>query len=218
MDRTAVITAGPTRSRLDAVRFIMNTSSGALGRVLAEEGLLRGYDVHHLHGPFSLLPRLDRRMSGRLLATEISWIDELLPALRTTGMAINPTVIFHAMAVLDYLPDTSSLTKRPSGTSWEISLKPNRKIIDLLPEIFPGSMLIGFKLETRISQECLVERAGKLARRSNAELIVANLLEWVDGDSYRCILVDKDDNIIESIRGREELSRFLWNFIESFRT
>ena len=196
----------------------MNTSSGYLGRILAEEGLRRGYDIHHFHGPFSQLPQSDGSMSGTLQLEKISWLEELLPSLRSAGEHIHPVVVFHAMAVLDYVPEMSAKGKQPSGTSWTLDLKPTPKVIDLIPDIFPGSKLIGFKLETRISREKLIERASELARRTNAELVVANLLEWVDGDSYECILVDRDNTIIESIRGRMQLAEFLWDVIETTRS
>jgi phosphopantothenoylcysteine decarboxylase / phosphopantothenate---cysteine ligase len=43
--RTVVVTAGGTRERIDAVRFIGNRSSGKMGRAVADEAYLRGADV-----------------------------------------------------------------------------------------------------------------------------------------------------------------------------
>ena len=194
----------------------MNTSSGLLGRVLAEEGLQRGYEIHHFGGAFAQKPLMHDHMPGKLREVDIPWFEDLLPALRDAGTRIRPSVVFHAMAVLDYIPESRSVVKVPSGKPWDIRLVPTPKIIDLLNGVFPGSMLIGFKLETCVSEKKLVARAGDLARRTNAELVVANLLEWVDGDSYRCILVDRENRIVEYIEGRKRLSRYLWDFVETF--
>ena len=51
-----LITSGPTRANLDAVRFISNRSSGRLGRKMALEALGRGAQVTFVAGPDSVVP------------------------------------------------------------------------------------------------------------------------------------------------------------------
>ena len=46
-----LITAGPTREPIDAVRFLSNRSSGRLGLALARAGLEAGHEVTLLLGP-----------------------------------------------------------------------------------------------------------------------------------------------------------------------
>ena len=48
---TVLITAGPTREPIDAVRFISNRSSGRMGFALATEALRRGARVTLVTGP-----------------------------------------------------------------------------------------------------------------------------------------------------------------------
>ena len=43
--RRVIVTAGGTRERIDAVRFIGNRSSGKMGRAVADEAYLRGAEV-----------------------------------------------------------------------------------------------------------------------------------------------------------------------------
>src|SRR5438105_2631106 len=54
LDRKFVVTAGPTREGVDAVRFLSNRSSGRMGYALAAAAWRRGADVTLISGPASL--------------------------------------------------------------------------------------------------------------------------------------------------------------------
>lgn len=54
--KTVLITAGPTREALDAVRFLSNRSSGKMGYALAEAARDRGARVVLISGPVALEP------------------------------------------------------------------------------------------------------------------------------------------------------------------
>jgi phosphopantothenoylcysteine decarboxylase/phosphopantothenate--cysteine ligase len=49
-----LITSGPTRQYLDPVRYLTNSSSGKMGRALAEAALALGHDVVIVTGPVEL--------------------------------------------------------------------------------------------------------------------------------------------------------------------
>src|SRR3982750_2026910 len=53
---TVLITAGPTREKIDPVRYLTNRSSGRMGYALAEAALRRGARVLLVSGPTSLKP------------------------------------------------------------------------------------------------------------------------------------------------------------------
>ncbi len=53
---TVLITAGPTREKIDPVRYLTNRSSGRMGYALAEAALRRGARVILVSGPTSLTP------------------------------------------------------------------------------------------------------------------------------------------------------------------
>ena len=46
-----LITTGPTREPIDAVRFISNRSSGRMGVAIAKAAINAGHQVTILHGP-----------------------------------------------------------------------------------------------------------------------------------------------------------------------
>ncbi|MBN1423643.1 hypothetical protein JXA88_03715 [Candidatus Fermentibacteria bacterium] len=208
----AVVTSGPTRARLDAVRFLMNTSSGSLGAAIADQGLARGWEVGLVHGPCSTLPPPHPNLSTH----PVSWLSDLYPTLLGVPYREEIAVVFHAMAVLDWAPRTVSQGKRASGRPWRVVLDPTPKIIDELRGLFPNAALIAFKLETGVTEEELVARAGRLARRCGADIVVANLLEWVQA-GYRCRVVCGDGSVRADIVGREETAAWLWGWVENRR-
>src|SRR5438270_10959813 len=53
---TVLITAGPTREKIDPVRYLTNRSSGRMGYALAEAALRRGARVLLGTGPTALTP------------------------------------------------------------------------------------------------------------------------------------------------------------------
>ena len=52
--RKVLITAGPTRERIDPVRFISNRSSGKMGYAVAQAARERGAEVVLVSGPVNL--------------------------------------------------------------------------------------------------------------------------------------------------------------------
>src|ERR1700729_1190464 len=53
---TVLITAGPTREKIDPVRYLTNRSSGRMGYALAEAALRRGARVVLISGPVAIPP------------------------------------------------------------------------------------------------------------------------------------------------------------------
>ena len=51
-----LISAGPTREKIDPVRFISNYSSGKMGYALAEAASKKGHAVTLVSGPVSIVP------------------------------------------------------------------------------------------------------------------------------------------------------------------
>ncbi|HLD28898.1 MAG TPA: bifunctional phosphopantothenoylcysteine decarboxylase/phosphopantothenate--cysteine ligase CoaBC, partial [bacterium] len=53
--KRVLVISGPTREYLDSVRYLTNSSSGIMGRFLAEEGSLRGAEVTFITGPATVM-------------------------------------------------------------------------------------------------------------------------------------------------------------------
>jgi phosphopantothenoylcysteine decarboxylase/phosphopantothenate--cysteine ligase, prokaryotic len=94
--RRYVVTAGPTRERIDMVRFVTNPSSGRMGLELARVLRALGGDVTIVHGPVSLRPPWDVKAVG------VESAREMLAAV--LGALEGADGLFAAAAVADYEP------------------------------------------------------------------------------------------------------------------
>src|SRR6476646_10737201 len=95
---TVLITAGPTREKIDPVRYLTNRSSGRMGYAMAEAAIRRGARVLLVSGPTSLThPR----------AAELKRV-ESTEEMRDAVLNLLPqaTVVIKSAAVSDYRPTT----------------------------------------------------------------------------------------------------------------
>src|SRR5215470_2468244 len=121
---TILITAGPTREKIDPVRYLTNRSSGRMGYALAEAAIRRGARVLLVSGPTSLTPP-DAAEITRVETTEqmhVAVVD-LLP---------EATIVIKAAAVSDYtVPNPpQQKMKRKGAISLDLEATP-----DILVEI-----------------------------------------------------------------------------------
>lgn len=192
----------------------MNTSTGALGTLIAEEGMSRGWPVDFVAGPFSAVPHAPNDEPAKLMLHNTPWQEDVLPTLRRIAERGETSAIFHVMAVLDYIPESPMNSKRSSGAPWSVTLVPTPKIIDGMCTLFPQALLVAFKLEMGVDEAILQERAARLAARSGADLVVANLLDWISPGQYRCLIIDKTGSVKERLSGRMQTATYLWDYVE----
>lgn len=182
-----LITAGPTREPLDAVRYLGNRSSGRLGIELASAAARRGWATTLLLGPTSLGCNDTRVETIRFSSTaELgALLDRHTPRCDCLLMAA---------AVADFrpsqdasAPQTTKLRRRDGGLTLHLEATP-----DLLAQAArgrrPGQLLVGFALEPR---ERLIDAAKAKLTRKGVDLIVANPLETMDSDQIEARLIEK---------------------------
>jgi len=185
--KSVVITLGATRSPIDDIRFIQNTSSGFSGFAIADNLFRHGHDVTCVKGVTTVptpkwLP----------LIIEADSPDEMLKEL----FALSNDDIeawIHSAAVLDYVVENSAEGKLASQQGpLDVTLIESPKHILELTQKCQGSVRIGFKLETGIKQKELVRRALAQIEFANMTAVVANRLEDInDSSKPRAYLVDK---------------------------
>src|SRR5450755_2767353 len=121
---TVLITAGPTREKIDPVRYLTNRSSGRMGYALAEAALRRGARVLLVSGPTSLTPPA---------AAEVTRV-ESTEDMRDTVLKLLPqaTIVIKTAAVSDYRPKAAAgqKIKRKGPISLELEATP-----DILKEL-----------------------------------------------------------------------------------
>ncbi len=166
--RRMVVTAGPTREPLDAIRFLSNRSTGAMGVALARCAAALGADVTLIHGPLSVPAPA---VLGRLVPVETA--AEMAEAV--AAHLPDADALIMSAAVADFTPETvdeGKLKKEALGTAWTIPVK---RTTDILAEVVdaedrPGLLTVGFALET----EDLIHRATEKLKAKGLDFIVAN--------------------------------------------
>ena len=209
-----LVTSGPTRAWLDRVRYIANTSTGALGARVAEALVSRGIRVKLIRGLGGESPSVN--VSSLLEEVEVVTIDDLIEQIRITAASGNIRTVVHAMAVLDYVPECALGEKRTSSAEyWDVRLVRAPKVIALIRALLPDACTVGLKLEAGVSEEELIARAHDSLRRYNLDMVVANDLDRVGPDSHEAILVAPGGMILHRASSKKEIAAKIVEFIVS---
>ena len=163
---SVLITAGPTREKLDPVRFISNYSTGTFGYELAREALRRGHRVVLISGP----THLDAPKGAKLVRIESAL--EMRKAVMSRLKQAD--YIIMAAAVSDWRPVKASYRKiKRSSNRISVEMVENPDILSEIGMRKAGRVVAGFALET----ENLEKNAIKKLLAKNADIIVANGLK-----------------------------------------
>ena len=194
-DRKVVaITLGANRAPIDSVRAIQNASSGSTGWIIAQHLHRMGHTVICIAGKTSVQPDFalpDIRRAGSPDAM-------LAASLEIASFGIKPDAWIHSAAVLDYFAEPLSGKKASGNENWDISLAPGPKHIAELAPLVEGARRIGFKLETEVPVEILVDRAMDQIEHYGVDAVVANLKEEVhDSNTPRGRIVLPDGSVRE---------------------
>jgi phosphopantothenoylcysteine synthetase/decarboxylase len=204
--RKIAITSGPTRARVDAVRYISNRSTGSLGVAIAEECLREEANVTFFHGIGSLIPA----KAPGLERVEIETVDDMVSALKRKLTKDRYDAVFHAMAVLDYVPERELKGKIPSGRNHlTVRFVKTPKVINLIKELSPETILVGFKLEVGVTKSELAERARKMMKSSKADFVLANDLRTVEKGQHIGYLLNGEGRFRGPLKGKVAIARAL---------
>jgi phosphopantothenoylcysteine decarboxylase/phosphopantothenate--cysteine ligase len=164
-----VVTAGPTRGWIDRIRFITNPSSGKMGIAIAQELNSRGASVALVLGPTS------QKSTGLAEVVNVQTAEEMLKAVMNALASRKTDGLVSAAAVSDYVPAKKEETKLASGKSGlVVDLVPTKKIIDEARNKYKNLFIVGFKVESGISDEELENRARAKIESGICNLVVAN--------------------------------------------
>jgi phosphopantothenoylcysteine decarboxylase / phosphopantothenate---cysteine ligase len=185
-----VVSAGPTRERLDPVRFISNRSSGKMGYAVAQAARDAGADVVLVSGPVSISPP-----SG----VEIVHVESAQQMYDAVHRALPDADIYiGAAAVADYQAAAVAARKiKKSADRMQIELVKAPDILASVAALGSGRpFVVGFAAETENVEE---NARAKLARKQ-ADMIAANRVG--DGLGFDC-----EDNALLVLwaGGREEI-------------
>ncbi len=192
--RRVIVTAGPTRERLDPVRFLSNPSSGRQGFALAQAAVDRGAEVTLITGPANLPTPVGAERVDVTTTQEMH--DSVISAVERAD------VLLMAAAVTDYRPDAVASQKIKKGTG-DLALRLVRTP-DILSAVAvrwaqtgTPRVVVGFAAE---SQELIDNARAKLATK-NLDMIVANDVTAPDAgfatETNRVVILDRAGGVEE---------------------
>ena len=202
-----LVTAGPTREKIDPVRFISNHSTGKMGYAIAKQAGMRGAKVTLVSGPVAL---------------EAPKGVEVVPVVSAKDMADavweradKMDMIIKAAAVADYRPVTTYEDKvKKSGDDMNIALERTDDILAHLGKNKKeGQILCGFSMETKD----MLENSKVKLEKKNLDVIVANNLKVAGAgfgtDTNIVTLITKDEVKELPILSKEEVADRILSFL-----
>jgi phosphopantothenoylcysteine decarboxylase / phosphopantothenate---cysteine ligase len=161
--RRVLITAGPTRERIDPVRFISNRSSGKMGFAVAQAAREAGAEVVLIAGPVNLgTPQGVRRVDVESAA------DMLAAVLREVSGA---DIFISTAAVADYRPAQPADQKiKKTTNTLEVNMERTVDVLATIAARPDRPFVVGFAAETESVEQ---HARGKLLKK-NLDMIAAN--------------------------------------------
>ncbi len=185
---TVLITAGPTREKIDPVRYLSNRSSGRMGYALAEAALRRGARVLLVSGPTTLTP------PGAAELTQVESAEQMRQAV--LKLLPEATIVIKTAAVSDYRPKAPASQKIKRTGPMSLELEPTTDILAELAHQKIAQIIVGFAAET---QNALENARKKLASKSLDAIVVNDVSrEGVGFDSDRnAVTIITKDEVVE---------------------
>jgi phosphopantothenoylcysteine decarboxylase / phosphopantothenate---cysteine ligase len=161
--RRVVISAGPTRERIDPVRFISNRSSGKMGFAVAQAAREAGAEVVLVSGPVSLpTPPGVRRIDVESAA------DMLTAVLREVP---GTDIFISTAAVADYRPANPADQKIKKTTdTLDLCMERTSDVLATVAARSDRPFVVGFAAET----ESVEQNARLKLLKKNLDMIAAN--------------------------------------------
>jgi phosphopantothenoylcysteine decarboxylase/phosphopantothenate--cysteine ligase len=186
-----LITAGPTRERLDPVRYLTNRSSGKMGFAVAAAAKEAGAHVTIVTGPVQL------ETPAGITRIDVESAREMFAAVhRHVGDA---DLFIAAAAVADFQPAIVAKQKiKKQGGAVKLELEPAPDIVKSVAEMSKRPFVVGFAAETNDVED----NARAKLKRKKLDMIAANHVG--DGIAFDC-----DDNALTVIwpGGKMEVAR-----------
>ncbi len=185
---TMLITAGPTREKIDPARYLTNRSSGRMGYAIAEAALRRGARVLLVSGPTALTP------PGAAEITQVESAEQMRDAV--LSLLPQASIVIKSAAVSDYRAKSPSVQKLKRKGSISLDLEPTADILQEISLHKQSQIVVGFAAET----ENVLENARQKLAAKHLDAIVVNDVsrEGVGFDSDRNeVTIITHDEVVE---------------------
>ena len=206
-----LITAGPTREKIDPVRYISNRSSGKMGFSIAEAARDEGGLVSLISGPVSL------KTPDEIKRINVESADEMFNEVNK--VVNNFDFFISTAAVADFKPEkieNQKIKKEKKSNNLSMELIENKDILKSISLKKGDLKVIGFAAET----QDVVKNAKKKLNEKKLDLIIANDVSdssiGFDSDENEVYLITKKiEKKIEKI-SKKKLSRSIIEFIAKY--
>jgi phosphopantothenoylcysteine decarboxylase / phosphopantothenate---cysteine ligase len=161
--KKVVVSAGPTREKVDPVRFLTNFSSGKMGYAMAEAARDLGAEVILVSGPTNLTKPAGMKV------VSVESAEQMFEAIWAEYESAH--IVIKTAAVADYRPKNiheQKMKKQPGEAVLE--LERTTDILSTLGAHKKHQLLIGFAAETNDVENYGLQKLQK----KNADYIVAN--------------------------------------------
>jgi phosphopantothenoylcysteine synthetase/decarboxylase len=174
-----IVTCGPSFEPIDDVRRITNVSSGELGVQLSNALARAGFEVFCFKGSGATHPGPGEQCHLSLFDTN----DDLLELLTQTSADHDIAAVFHVAALCDYKVkrveddkgrgcQSAKIASRSGALT--ISLEPATKVIGRMRDLFPESILVGWKYELVGARNDALAKAVRQIKENRSEASVLN--------------------------------------------
>jgi phosphopantothenoylcysteine decarboxylase / phosphopantothenate---cysteine ligase len=161
--KRVLISAGPTRERIDPVRFVSNRSSGRMGFALAEAAREAGAQVVLVSGPVALATPIGVRR------VDVESAEDMLLAVQRELPGTD--IFISTAAVADYRPANPPEHKIKKSTErLAIEMQRTVDIVGAVAARPDRPFVVGFAAET----EAVEQNARAKMLRKNLDMIAAN--------------------------------------------
>ncbi|SDJ02989.1 bifunctional phosphopantothenoylcysteine decarboxylase/phosphopantothenate--cysteine ligase CoaBC [Salimicrobium halophilum] len=208
--RKLLITAGPTREKIDPVRYFTNPSTGKMGYALAREAAEMGAEVTLISGPVTLdTPPNVKRIDVVSARDMYESVMEHFP---------DQDIVIKTAAVADYRPAVTfdHKMKKKDG-EWEVEMERTTDILQELGKKKTTQFLVGFAAETQN-----VEEYGRMKRdKKNLDAIVVNDVSEAGtgfgADENRVIWMGKEEEKLPLLSKQDVAREILDRIVREIR-
>jgi phosphopantothenoylcysteine decarboxylase/phosphopantothenate--cysteine ligase len=213
--KKVLVTAGPTREKLDPVRFFSNRSTGKMGYAIAEAAARFGAEVTLISGP----TELETPANVKTVCVESA--QEMYEAVMERFPRVD--IVIKSAAVADYRPKhvfEKKIKKQPGD--YVIEMERTIDILKTLGERKTSQILVGFAAET----DHLEEYARQKLESKRLDMVVANNVAQEGagfaGDT-NIVTIFKRDGSVRSLpmmskkQVAEEILKEIHQYIEAIR-
>lgn len=209
-----IITAGGSLEKWDSVRGHTNLAKGTIGTLIAKELVKKGNHVTFVHGYFTS-PIHNTENIENVVFEGVEHLKQTLKQLLTSS-AFDGIIMTAALS--DWLVDEiydkegnllGEQGKLSSNEPPIIKFKKAPKILPLIKTWDENITLVGFKLESNVSEEEVIKRANTRMQQSNCDLMIANFSQSLYNETAPHFIVEQSGKVLTRCDSKKETAEKL---------